>query len=91
MKALYMGQTTTVPAEQGMAGPCTIGRGVRHGCLLSTLLLNIFAETMTNEAVEGMAEGMKMGGHVTQAVRFADDQAMTASGRRASVHHDEAK
>ena len=90
IRALHMGQIATVPTEQGMAGPRTFGRGVRQECLLSPLLFNIFAETMMEEAMEGMA-GVKMGGHVIPAVRFADNQAMTASGRRASIHHDEVK
>jgi len=79
IKALYMGQTATVRTELGMAGPCSIGRGVRQGCLLSPLLFNIFAETMLKEAMEGLEEGVKIGGHWIQAVRFADDQAMTAN------------
>jgi hypothetical protein len=34
---------------------------------------------MMKEAMEGLEEGVKMGGHLIQAVRFADDQAMTAN------------
>ena len=79
IRALYMGQTATVRTVEGPAGPCTIGRGVRQGCLLSPLLFNIFAETMMKEAMEGTEEGVKMGGHRIQAIRFADDQAMTAN------------
>ena len=63
----------------GMAGPCTIRRGVRQGCLLSPLLFNIYAEGMMKEAMEEVEEGVRIGGHRIQAVRFADDQAMTAS------------
>lgn len=76
---LYMGQTATVRTASGMAGPCTIGRGVRQGCLLSPLLFNIYAEAMMKEAMDEIEEGVKFGGHQIQAVRFADDQAMTAS------------
>ena len=43
---LYMGQTASVRTDQGEAGPCVIGRGVRQGCLLSHLLFNIYAEAM---------------------------------------------
>ena len=77
--ALYMGQEATVRTEHGMAGPCTIRRGVRQGCLLSPLLFNIYAEAMMKEAMEEVEEGVRIGGHRIQAVRFADDQAMTAS------------
>ena len=74
-----MGQTATVRTDHGTAGPCTIGRGVRQGCLLSPLLFNIYAEAMMKESMEEVQEGVKIGGHLIQAVRFADDQAMTAS------------
>ena len=77
--ALYMGQEATVRTEHGMAGPCTIGRGVCQGCLLSPLLFNIYAEVMMKEAMEEVEEGVRMGGHRIQAVRFADDQATEAS------------
>ena len=62
-----------------MAGPCTIGRGVRQGCLLLPLVFNIYVEAMMKEAMEKVEEGVRIGGHRIQAVRFADDQAMTAS------------
>ena len=77
--ALYMGQEATVRTEHGVAGPCIIGRGVRQGCLLSPLLFNIYAEAMMKESTDEVEEGVRMGGHRIQAVRFADDQAMTAS------------
>jgi hypothetical protein len=77
--SLYMGQTATVRTAHGLAGPCIIGRGVRQGCLLSPLLFNIYAEAMMKEAMEELDEGVKIGGHLFQAIRFADDQAMTAS------------
>jgi len=77
--SLYMEQTATIRTEYGMTEPCIIGRGVRQGCLLSPLLFNIFAQAMMNEAMEDVSEGVKVGGHIIQAVRFADDQAMVAS------------
>ena len=83
---LFLAQMWTVHGTGGygadtawMAGPCTIGRGVRQGCLLSPLLFNIYAEAMMKEAMEEVEEGVRMGGHRIQAVRFADDQAMTAT------------
>jgi len=76
---LYMGQTATVRTEEGMTTACIIGRGVRQGCLLSPLLFNIYAQAMMDEAMDEVFDGVKVGGHLIQAVRFADDQAMTAS------------
>lgn len=54
-------------------------KGVRQGCLLSTLLFNIYAEAMMKEATEEMEEGVKIVGHLIQAVRSADDQTMVES------------
>ena len=65
--ALYMGQEATVRTEHGMAGPCTIRRGVRQGCLLSPLLFNIYAEAMMKEAMEEVEEGVRIGGHRIQS------------------------
>jgi hypothetical protein len=79
--ALYMGQTATVRTDHGEAGPCIIGRGVRQGCLLSPQLFNIYAEAMMKEAMEEVEDGVKVGGHIIQAVRFADDQAMVADSK----------
>jgi len=79
ISALYMGQSANVRTEHGEAGPCVIGRGVRQGCLLSPQLFNIYAEAMMKEAMEDVEDGVHVGGHVIQAVRFADDQAMIAS------------
>jgi hypothetical protein len=45
---------------------------------MSPLLFNIYAETMMKEAMEELEDGVKVGGHLVQAVRFADDQAMIA-------------
>ena len=61
------------------AGPCVIGRGVRQWCLLSPQLFNIYAEAIMKESMEGVEDRVLVGGHLVQAVRFADDQAMIAS------------
>ena len=53
-----------------------IGRGVRQGCLISPVLFNIYAEAMMKEALHSLEEGVKVGGVLIKAVRFADDQAM---------------
>ena len=45
---------------------------------MSPLLFNIYAETMMKEAKVELKDGVKVGGHIVQAVRFADDQAMIA-------------
>ena len=46
---------------------------------MSPLLFNIYAEAMMFEALEGVGEGVKIGGKMLKDVRFADDQGMIAS------------
>ena len=50
--------------------------------MLSPLLFNIYAEAKLKEAMEEVCEGVKVGGYLVQAIRFADYQAMTASTER---------
>ena len=50
-----------------------IGRGVRQGCPLSPLLCSIYAEIMIMEALENVAEGVKVGGELIKDVKYADD------------------
>ena len=59
-----------------LSDPAVIGRGVREGGLLSTILYTIYAEFMVSEALENNSDGIKIGGELVAAVRYADDQAM---------------
>jgi len=51
---------------------------VRQGCPLSPLLFNIYIEELIREALENTKEGVKVGGKIIKALRFADDRAMLA-------------
>ena len=79
---LYMKQEIAVRIGSECTEETVIGRGVRQGCLLSPLLFSLYAETMMNEAMESIEEGIKVGGQYLADVRFADDQAMVAESNR---------
>ena len=77
---LYMGQTFTVRIEEEDSDPGVIGRGTRQRCPLSSLLFNIYIQEVLNETLDNVADGVATGGRLVQAMlRFADEQAMTAS------------
>jgi len=59
-----------------------IGRGVRQGCTLSPLLYNLYDEAMREEALYELECGIKVGDHVIETVRFADDKAVVASSEK---------
>ena len=75
---LYMNQTVTVRINNEESDPGIVGRGVRQGCLLSPSLFKTYAEAMMKEALDGIKDGVKVGGRPVQAIRYADDQAMIA-------------
>ena len=75
---LYMNQKAVVKIQQEFSEEGEIGRRVRQGCCISPLLFNIYAEAMMVEAMEGIEEGIKIGGKLLKDVRFADDQGMVA-------------
>jgi retron-type reverse transcriptase len=79
--SLYMGQQVRIRIEGEYSEPGKIGRGVRQGCPLSPILFNIYIEEVIRETLEEVNEGIKVGGRIIKALRFADDQAMMAGSQ----------
>jgi len=73
---LYLGQRAVVRIDGELSGCCIIEQGVRQGCPLSPLLFNLYIQYVINKALEDIQEGVKVGGVLIPAIRFADDQAM---------------
>ena len=56
-----------------------IGRGTRQVSSLSPILVNTHSEAMLSDALSGVNEGIRVGGHLIKTVLFADDKATLAS------------
>ena len=51
-----------------------MGKGVCHGCILSSCLFNFYAEyTMSNAGLDKSQAGIKMAGRNINNLRYADD------------------
>ena len=61
LQDLYMRQEAVVRTVGGDSDTGVIGRRVRQGCPISTLLFSIYAEVMMIEALENMEEGVRVG------------------------------
>ena len=59
----YAGQEATVRTGHGTTDWFQMGKGVRHGCILSPCLLNFYAEyIMRNAGLEEAQAGIKIAG-----------------------------
>uniref|UniRef100_A0AC11CW62 Uncharacterized protein n=2 Tax=Ovis aries TaxID=9940 RepID=A0AC11CW62_SHEEP len=74
LRNLYAGQETTVRTGHGTTDWFQIGKGVRHGCILSPCLFNFYAEyIMRNAGLEETQAGIKIAGKNINNLRYADD------------------
>ena len=66
--SLYMNQSAVVRIGEEITEKCTIGRGVRQGCLLSPVLFNIYGEMLIQEALQDQDGGVEIGGRTVKSV-----------------------
>ena len=61
---LYIKHQAVVRVVDKYTDTCSVGRSVRQDTSLSPLLLSIYAERMMIKALDGVGEGIKVGGHL---------------------------
>ena len=78
LRNLYAGQEATVRTGHGTDW-FQIGKGVRHGCILSPCLFNLYAEyIMRNAGLEEAQAGIKIARRNIDNLRYADDNTLMA-------------
>ena len=76
---LYAGQEATVRTGYGATEWFRIGKGVRHSCILSPCLFNLYAEyIMRNAGLEEAQAGIEIAGRNINNLRYADDTTLMA-------------
>ena len=72
---LYADQEATAGTGHGTTDWFQIGKGVRHGCILSPCLFNLYAEyIMRNAGLEEAQSGIKIAGN---EISITSDMQMT--------------
>ena len=73
IKNLYNKATSAVLFNSSIGDWFRTTVGVRHGCLLSPTLFNLFLERITTDALEDYECIVSSGGRTITNLRFADD------------------
>ena len=60
-------------------------KGVRKGCVLSPCLVNVLAETVMRDTLDGFQGGLQTGGRMITNLRYADDIILLATSE-AELH-----
>ncbi|GFS16711.1 retrovirus-related Pol polyprotein LINE-1 [Elysia marginata] len=76
IKNIYWEQRAAVRVEEETSNFQNIKRGVRQGCVLSPNLFSLNSEVIMRQIEE--MEGLKIGGHNINNIRYADDTVLTA-------------
>ena len=79
LRNLYAGQEATVRTGHGTTDGFQIGKRVRHGCILSPCLFNLYVEyIIRNAGLEETQAGIKIAGRNINNLRYADDTTLMA-------------
>ena len=79
MRNLYVGQEATVRTGHATTDWFQIGKGVRHGCILSPCLFNFYeGYIIRNAGLEEAQAGIKTAGRNINNLRYADDITLMA-------------
>ncbi|KAL4120153.1 hypothetical protein QTP88_012884 [Uroleucon formosanum] len=70
---LYWNQTAVLKMEDKTTDPIKIRRGVRQGCILSSILFNFYSEYIFREALNEIEEGISINGTRLNNLSYADD------------------
>ena len=79
VRNLYTNQESNIRTEYGETSNIPIGKGVRQGFILSTLLFNIYAERIMRYVLEKWDKGISIGGRKITNIRYADDTTLVAA------------
>ena len=84
LRNLYEGQEATVRTRHGTTDWFQIGKGLRHGCILSPCLFNLYAEYIMRNAAQDEAQaGIKIAGrHIINLRNINNLQITPAYGRK---------
>ena len=78
----YAGQEAAVRTGHGTTDWFQIGKGVRQTCILSTYLLNLYAEyIMRNTGLDEARAGIKIAKRNINNLRYADDTILMAESK----------
>jgi len=82
LRNLYAGQEAAVRTGHGTTDWFQIAEGVHQGCILSSYLLNLYAEyIMWNAGLDEAQPGIKISGRNINHLRYADDTNLMAESK----------
>ena len=92
LRNLYAGQEATVRTGHGTTDWFQLGKGVCQGCILSSCLLNLYAEyIIRNAGLDEAQTGMKTARRNINNLRYADDTTLMAETEKELETLDESE